>query len=176
MRLRPERQRQRRRAELEKAAADVSDAEFVIGQTGEWIRSADTKAGLLFGALAVLLGWLSTSTGELHGLRSGQLHRLDTIALAGCAVLLAVAIVLLVLVLLPRRATPPTTRYAWPLINKMSIDDILELTPTTRREEAWKQGKQLAQIASRKHFWFTAALWTSTGSVICFFAWGVLRP
>jgi hypothetical protein len=179
VRSQPEQRRRNSLAHSTEAPArlDVSDAEFVIGQTGDWIRSADTKAGLLFGALAVLSGWLGSSAEGLRGLWSGQPHQLDAlIALAGCVVLLAVANVLLVGVLIPRRSTDAATRYAWPSVSKKSLDDLLALTPETRREEAWKQAKQLAEIASRKHDLFAVAVWFSIGSVLCFLTWSVLRP
>lgn len=155
---------------------DLSDVEFVIGQTSDWIRGADTKAGLLLGALVVLLGWLSSAAGHLRSLWSGHPDNLPAlIALAACVALLAVAIGLLVGVLVPRRSSPPASRYAWPWISRVPVEEVLALTSESRRREAWLQAKQLAGIAARKHSLFTAAVWVSAGSTTCFLVWSVLR-
>jgi pycsar effector protein len=175
---RPERRRRSDHAQPPERRNDpkVSDVEFLIGQTGDWIRSADTKAGLLLGALTVLLGWLSSSAGSLRGLWSGHPQRLGALVfLATCVVLLVVAIALLIAVLIPRRSTPAATRYAWPWVHRTSLEDLKALTPDTQRTEAWRQAKLLAGIASRKHTLFAAAVWFSAGSTACFLAWSVLR-
>jgi hypothetical protein len=155
---------------------DVSDAEFVIGQTGDWIRSADTKAGLLLAALTVLLGWLGSSVGTLRCVWSGHPQRLGSLlALGGSVLFLSVAVGLLIAVLLPRRSAPTATRYAWPWVHRTSIEELLALAPDSRRVEAWRQAKQMAMIAAHKHTLFTAAVWFSAGSVACLVVWGVSR-
>jgi hypothetical protein len=156
---------------------DTTDVEFLLGQTAEWIRAADTKAGLLLAALTVLLGGISSSARDLKTLWSGHhVDRLDAlIVLAASVALLAVAYALLIAVLLPRRSSPADSRYAWPWVNSASLLDLERLTPDSRRTEAWRQAKQLAAIAARKHCLFTAAVWFSSGSVACFLAWSVLR-
>jgi hypothetical protein len=159
------------------SAPDTSDIEFLLGQTGEWIRSADTKSGLLLAALTVLLGSVSSSARSLRGLWSGHPHRLEAlIALAGSVALLAVAYALLVAVLLPRHSSTAATRYAWPWVNTASLETLEHLAPDSRRTEAWRQAKQLAAIAARKHTLFTAAVWFSAGSTMCLLTWSVLRP
>jgi Family of unknown function (DUF5706) len=159
------------------AAADTSDIEFLLGQTGEWIRNADTKSGLLLAALTVLLGSVSSSARGLRGLWSGHPHRPEAlIVLAGSVVLLAVAYALLVAVLLPRHSSTAATRYAWPWVNTASLEILEHLAPDSRRTEAWRQAKQLAAIAARKHRLFTAAVWFSSGSTMCLLGWSVLRP
>ena len=158
-------------------APDTSDIEFLLGQTGEWIRSADTKSGLLLAALTVLLGSVSSSARSLRGLWSGHPQRLEAlIVLAASVVLLAVAYALLVAVLLPRHSSTAATRYAWPWVNQASLETLEQLTPDSRRTEAWRQAKQLAAIAARKHSLFTAAVYFSAGSTMCLLAWSVLRP
>lgn len=156
---------------------DTSDVEFLLGQTAEWIRAADTKTGLLLAALTVLLGGLSSSARDLKTLWSG--HHADglgvLIVLAASVVLLVVAYALLIAVLLPRRTSFADTRYAWPWVNNKSLGELEILTPDSRRREAWRQAKQLAAIAARKHSLFAAAVWVSAGSVACFLAWSVLR-
>ena len=149
---------------------DTSDAEFVIGRTGEWIRGADTKAGLLFGALVVLLGSMGSSSEKLRGLWSGAMPpTASTIALAICGALLAVAIGLLVAVLIPRRSSPEVTRYSWVWLAKGSAEGLAELGADGRRKEAWSQARQLAKISARKHSLFAGAMWCSVGSVTFFF-------
>jgi hypothetical protein len=133
--------------------------EVLLGQTGEWIRSADTKSGLLLAALTVLLASVSSSARSLRGLWSGHPDQLGAlISLAGSVVLLAVAYALLVAVLLPRHSSTAVTRYAWPWVNTASLETLEQLTPDSRRTEAWRQAKQLAAIAARKLTLFTAAV------------------
>jgi hypothetical protein len=156
---------------------DTADVEFLLGQTAEWIRAADTKTGLLLAALTVLLGWVSSSTRDLKTLWSA--HHADRlgvlIVLATSVVLLIIAYALLIAVLLPRRTSLADTRYAWPWVHMKSLTDLEVLTPDSRRTEAWRQAKQLAAIADRKHTFFTAAVWASAGSAACFLVWSVLR-
>jgi hypothetical protein len=156
---------------------DTADVEFLLGQTAEWIRAADTKTGLLLAALTVLLGGVSSSARDLKTLWSG--HHADRlgvlIVLAASVALLVVAYALLIAVLLPRRSSQADTRYAWPWVNDGSLSELEILRPASRRTEAWRQAKQLAAIATRKHGLFTAAVWASSGSVACFLTWSVLR-
>lgn len=157
--------------------SDTGDVEFLLGQTGEWIRAADTKAGLLLAALTVLLGGISSSARNLRGLWSA--HRNHTAALTVLAisvVLLAIAYALLIALLLPHRSSPTATRYAWPWVHKTALRKLESLPLESRRKEAWVQAKQLASIASRKLGLFTAAVWASTASTACFLGWSVLRP
>lgn len=156
---------------------DTADIEFLLGQTADSIRAADTKTGLLLAALTVLLGRVSASARDLKTLWSS--HHADRlgvlIVLAASVALLVVAYVLLFAVLLPRRTSLSDTRYAWPWVHTKSLPDLEALRPGSRRTEAWRQAKQLAAIAARKHSLFTAAVWVSAGSVACFLAWMVLR-
>ncbi len=151
--------------------------EFVLGETAQWIRSADTKAFLLLAALTVLVGGMSSSARELRALRSRQPHDLDSLIILAASVLaLSFAYCLLIAVLLPRRPSTGDTRYAWPWVNATSLPDLERLGPDSKRTEAWRQAKQLAAIAARKHALFTAAVWLSAVSTACFLTWSVLRP
>lgn len=157
---------------------ETADVEFLLGQTAEWIRAADSKTGLLLAALTVLLGGESSSARDLKTLWSGKhADHLDAlIVLAASVVLLVVAYALLIAVLLPHRSSALDTRYAWPWVHAQRLHDLEALQPDSRRTEAWRQAKQLAAIAARKHTLFTSAVWVSAGSVACFLAWNLLRP
>lgn len=132
---------------------DTADVEFLLGQTAEWIRAADTKTGLLLAALTVLLGGASSSARDLKTVWAGRhADRLGVlIVLAASVALFIGAYALLIAVLLPRQTSLADTRYAWPWVHTKSLPELEVLGPDSRRTEAWRQAKQLAAIAARKH-------------------------
>jgi hypothetical protein len=163
-------------AEPASTDAQTGDVEFVIGQTADWIKNADTKTGLLFTGLAVLLGALSPHARDVRTLWTGHDGRPAAVWFLGAAiVLLALAFGLLVLVLLPRTRPAGVTRYAWPWLTRMSVEDLVRLGAGAMRREGWQQAKQLAEIATRKYKFFTAAVWVSALSVACYLVWSIVR-
>jgi Family of unknown function (DUF5706) len=154
----------------------TGDIEFIVAQTGDWIRNADVKTGLLLTGLTVLFG---TVSGHAHDLRAlwtpGASRPASMWFLAGAVILLAVAFVLLLLVLLPRTKSAAGSRYAWPWIASTKIEELERLTPETLRTEGWQQAKQLADIAAFKYRRLVTAVWASAGSVICVLLWSLVR-
>jgi hypothetical protein len=164
-------------AQLDVARSGSADIEFILDQISQWIRNADTKTGLLLTGLIILLDAISSRAKDLRALWAGNASRPASLWFLGAAVvLLAIAFVLLVAVLLPRTRSSSPSRYAWPWIAKVSLDDLEGLKPNSLREEGWRQVKQLADIAAFKYRYFTSAMWVTAGSVGCLIVWSVLRP
>ena len=155
----------------------TDDVEFIIGETSEWIRNADTKTGLLFAGLAILLGAVSDHAHDLRALWTAHESRPAAIWILGAAtILLAASFALLVLVLVPRTTTSGQTRYAWPWVANATPTELEQMGTDTLRSEAWRQAHQLAKIAAFKYRYFTRAVVTSGLSVTCLLIWSVLRP
>ncbi|MFJ3940063.1 hypothetical protein [Streptomyces parvus] len=147
---------------------------FALEQTGEWIRAADAKTGLLGAALAVLVAAITAKFDRAHVANWSEFPG-DAIK----AGLLAVTLISLVKsaynmksVLAPR--TQPgseATRYSWPWVESTSIEGLVQLPPSTSRREAWVQAKTLAIIAKEKHRNFTVALRWSAITTGFFLLW-----
>jgi Pycsar effector protein len=158
------------------ADPSTADIEFVIAQTADWIRSADTKTGLLFTGLTILVGAIGPHARDLRTLWTGHDGRpLAAWLLGAAAVSLSVAMTLLIMVLLPRTKPGSPTRFAWPWLATTSVEDLVGLKPDSLRREGWQQAKQLAGIAARKYKLFTAAVWLSAVSVAFYLVWSVVR-
>ena len=157
--------------------SSTADIEFVLAQTSEWIRNADTKTGLLLTGLLILLGAIGSRARNLQDLWSSNASRPAALWFLGAAVaLLAIAFGLLIVVMVPRTGIDYPSRYAWPWIATTSLKDLEELKANSSRKEGWRQAKQLAGIAAFKYRYFTKAVWATAGSVFCLLLWTVLGP
>lgn len=147
------------------AARHLEDAEFAITQFSSWIVSADTKAGLLSAATALLIGGLIGERGNLAVAVRGHTG-IDTAVLALLAltgVALVVTAGFLVGVLYPRKAPLPESRFAWPRHVAPSPPDMTRLVTEEHDQaviatEAWLQATALASIAGSKFGAFKIAL------------------
>lgn len=150
------------------------DVRLTLEQSGEWIRAADAKTGLLGAALAVLVAAITAKFDRAH-----VAHWSDFPGDAIKAGLLAVTLFSLVKsaynmknVLIPR--TQPgseRTRYSWPWVESASIEELVQLPHSTSRREAWVQAKTLAAIAKAKHSNFKIALRWSAITTGFFLLW-----
>lgn len=150
------------------------DVRFTLEQTGEWIRAADAKAGLLSAALAVLVAAITAKFDRAHVVNWADFPG-DAIK----AGLLAATLLSLVKsaynlkgVLIPR--TQPgsePTRYSWPWVESASLEEIVKIPTSSSRREAWVQAKTLATIAKDKHRNFTTALRWSAITAGSFLLW-----
>lgn len=152
-----------------KPADDLDDAHHAIDYAGDWIRNADTKAGLLTASVAVVI---AAGTAQVSAssemLRPSDGREWLVLAILGFAVTaLAVAIVALAVVITPR--TPPAqapSRFSFPTL----ASHAWRHTPATRAqaaEEAWEQANVLASIAQDKFRALrVASLATFTGLVL----------
>ena len=136
---------------------DLEDAHHAIDYVSGWIRAADTKAGLLSAAIALMI------TGMLQ-----QDNPIGTVPtdLAGIArVLIWVGLLVAVLAVgatIAPRTSPTATpcRFAFPTL----ADGRWTRSVASRSniaDEAWVQAKALAVIAKRKHQAVWVASWAT---------------
>lgn len=159
------------------AARHLEDAEFAITSFGAWIVSADTKAGLLSAATALLVGALVGERSNLVTAARGQLS-ID-VAVLGLLAFTAAALLLtagfLGGVLYPRKSPHADSRFAWPRHVAPAPLDMTRLVEQRHDEEeiakeAWLQATALATIARSKFRWFKHALVVFAISVLGFLA------
>ncbi|MEU1171926.1 hypothetical protein [Streptomyces microflavus] len=150
------------------------DVRFVLEQTGEWIRAADAKTGLLGAALAILVTAITAKFDRAHiahwsdfpdGAIKGVMLMTTMLALIKSAYHMKG-------VLLPRiQPGDGDTRFSWPWIDKTTTEQLIRLSSATTRREAWIQAKTLSSIAKTKHEQFTYALKWSAVTTALFFGW-----
>jgi hypothetical protein len=138
--------------------SELTVALHTIGEFGEWIRSADSKAALL----AAVQGLLVTgSIGRLDGLRSspGTMVRwLEVTTLAVFLAALTISAAALIVSHIPRLPASGQTRFAFPVVALLPADALRERrSPDELLEQAWWQAGTLAHIAVTKYRWLRAA-------------------
>ncbi len=134
-------------------ADDLADAHKALGYFGTWINSADTKAGLLSAALAVVIAAVTQQRGAVADVvrpaNGGELAALCLLGLLGAFVIVA-------LVALARAITPRTqpsdipSRFGFPTVAFHGWKH-LPATRAQAAEEAWSQAHALAGIAATKN-------------------------
>jgi hypothetical protein len=146
----------------------------VIEQTGEWIRNADTKTGLLATAISVLI---AATAGNMHRKQFTAWHSVSGVVsicaggiFLGCAIL---AVVHMLAVVIPRtKVAGSISRFSWPWLAAHTEAEInSQVRRIGARREAWAQAKALADIARAKHHHFKRAVAWSVASSGCFLAW-----
>lgn len=138
--------------------AELTAALHTIGEFGEWIRSADSKAALLAAVQGVLI---TGPIGRLSALRSSSgitIGWLECVTVATFLTALAISATALFVSHLPRLPVSHRTRFAFPVVARLpaealhghwSSDELLE--------QAWLQAAALARIAVTKYRWLRAA-------------------
>lgn len=158
------------------SSEDLADAHQAMGYFTIWIQNADTKAGLLSAALAVVLGAMAQQ-GKVLGdvLRPNHLGEWAALVLLCClGFTVLVATISLALVLTPR--TPPPqepSRFGFPTV----ASDEWKHSPATRAQagaEAWGQAQVLALIAARKYATLRFAARSVFLGIPLFAAWVVV--
>ncbi|MFE2423644.1 hypothetical protein [Streptomyces hokutonensis] len=153
------------------------DVRVILSETGEWIRNADTKTGLLATVLAVLLGVISQKA-ENKDIIPPFSDATDYVGFCFLVVTVGAIVVsyfFFYRVLSPRVAVPDAdTRFAWPWIAHSSVATLVNLTPSAAREEGWTQAKALALITQEKFRYFKRGLVTSAISGVFFLVWLVI--
>lgn len=135
------------------SAADIDDAHHAIEYVGQWIRSADTKAGLLATSVAVIIGagssQLATFRSSLQ--TSGAVVWATSTLIGITIVAIVVAIVSLAVMVTPRTSQSEIpSRFSFPTLASPPWIH----PPTARTEaskEAWAQARVLSRIAQDKH-------------------------
>lgn len=158
--------------------AEHDDGPAVIGHFGAWIASADTKAALLAGGIAITAG-AALDRSALRGVLDAEAPgRLIGLAIFAAVVLsLTLTVISLGLALIPRTASSGNgdNRFSFPQVART---EQLPPSDSHRDAEAWQQAKTLAIIAADKFRWiryacigFGASLalsiaWTITATVV----------
>jgi hypothetical protein len=140
-----------------------------MDQFARWITNADTKAGLLAAALAILTGWVAQRMGTVvHRLPPGSL--VEWIVLLGLltsAAAIVLSTAFLVCAVIPRVHEPRLfSRYSWPSVAGASVADLVLTERRSEREESWQTAHILASIARRKFRHVRRAfLWWTLGTL-----------
>ncbi|WP_204072741.1 Pycsar system effector family protein [Planotetraspora phitsanulokensis] len=147
---------------------DSADAHFAISQFSAWIMNADTKAGVLAAALAILINGLLGQKIAITALLPPRnvAAWLPLTALTGSAICIIAASMHLILAVRPKIRQDEFSRYSWPSVSKSTISQLVSRGTDTDREEAWKTAHTLASIAEIKFrrlrvafiWWLIAAL------------------
>lgn len=150
----------------------------MIGIIGNWIVNADTKAGLLATATAIIGGIMASQRASLRNAFRPQdpadLWELSTAALAILALL--VCAVALVSVLRPRVRTGPYSRYSWPAVSSASFELVIEHAMHDSAIEAWRTVYDLSLIARKKFYWLKMAIFAWATAALSLFLWSIIRP
>jgi Family of unknown function (DUF5706) len=141
--------------------SDNQDAYFAISQFTSWISSADTKAGFLSAALAVVAGSvISESSAHFTGTaRSGPRAWCASTLLGLAMAATFVCALYLLLTVYPRVREQRSSRYSWPSVAAQTERALVESNYRTDREEAWATAKSLALIAQDKFRYLRRAFW-----------------
>lgn len=158
--------------------ADLAEALAAGAEFGCWVRNADTKAGLLAAATAVLVGALAQQTGTLGTFLAPE-TRLETVVLV---LLVATGGGMLTTTVFLGHALIPRTPTSSEVPNRFSWPDMAEADPAQLRRgdqaaaahEAWCQAHTVAIIAKRKFDAIRRAVWSLGGSFLAFSAWVVV--
>jgi len=130
---------------------ETQDAYFAIEQFTAWINSADTKAGFLSAALAIVVNGLVLDS-RFGGV--GQLSdRGPVVVLAFClsALCALVCTGALMLAIYPRVQAQPYSRYSWPSVAESTSGTPAAAAPIASRHEAWSTARSLAIITRKKY-------------------------
>lgn len=135
------------------AVPDAQDAYFAIQQFTGWINSADSKAGFLSAALAVVVNGIVLEYNSHHAGVQGLGGR-GAVMVAAFAVSALCALGCtgtLVLAIYPRIQAQTHSRYSWPSVAECTSAALEASAPIASRSEAWSTAHSLALITQRKY-------------------------
>lgn len=155
---------------------DLEDGHQALAYTATWINNADTKAGLLSAAVAVVLAGITQQAHSIKNVLSpaggGEWAALSLFALLAGA--LMVAIIALAKVITPRMPLPQSpSRFGFPTL----ASPTWRHHPATREgaaEEVWQQARLLSSIARSKFGSLRVASIATFSSLPLFGAWSVV--
>lgn len=137
---------------------DPSDdgAMNALSEIGQWVRFADTKAGLLAAGLGVALaGTVSQASTVVEAIADGGGAGALTAALFCLWACFALALVwFLMSAIGPRTTTtgPTVNRFAWPSLASLTVSDLTDhVAKTPRDSDAWRQVIDLSGVAAAKY-------------------------
>jgi hypothetical protein len=150
---------------------ELQAALAVMQQFGEWIRNADTKAGLMSAVLSILVVGLSQNPGAIRFATSSQGGR-GHLALGLLALMIisgALAGLNLLRLQIPRLpATDRRNHFAFPSVARSKVEDLQNPSAHEVVQEAWEQAHELAGIAF-KRFTVVRIAWIWTGIALAGF-------
>lgn len=154
----------------------TEDAYFAISNFSTWINNADTKAGFLVAAWTVLVGALATSGDRIQRALpvAGGRSLAALVFLILSLSCLSVTAYFLYSALSPRLPAPGFSRFAFPNVANAKLRDLINADPSRSREEAWRQARQLAQIALAKFLAVKRALRFLMSSAVMALVWSFL--
>lgn len=152
---------------------DVDDALHAIDTMTTWVTHADTKAGLLATAVAVVIAAIAQDRDTISDVvrASGAAEVISAAILAGIGGLLLVAVVALGVAVTPRtRLDSRPTRFGLPTL--ASPGWTRTYVPRSEiSDEAWLQATTLARIANRKFSFIRTASIAVTSALVLLIAW-----
>lgn len=160
----------------ETASDDVGDALHAIGTMTTWVTHADTKAGLLAAAVAVVLAAMAQDREMIGDVArsAGTAEIVSAVVLVGIGIAVIVAVIALGTAVTPRHRTDSSpARFGLPTL----ADPGWTRTRAARADvadEAWVQAVALAQIASRKFSQVRVASIAVTVALLLLGAWTVV--
>ncbi len=157
---------------------DLDVALHAIGDFGQWIQNADTKAGMCGAVLGLLIAGVTSDLDTVHrtlgGAGSVRYPAVTLLVMFAVSLLLAGAF--LGLTQVPRVPVPPTVRrLAFPAMARGSaycpVRDLPPASAAQLRDEAWDQAEALARIAARKFQYLRMGLVFSGLCTLAFLSW-----
>ncbi len=127
-----------------------------LSEIAQWVRFADTKAGLLAAGLGVVLAGTVGQAGTIVDAvdRGGALGAL-TAALFTLWSIFALTLVWYVMSAIGPRTTttgPTINRFAWPSLAGTTVTDLTHhVSRSTRDADAWRQVFDLSAVAAKKY-------------------------
>jgi len=150
----------------------LEEARFVIAQTGEWIRGADTKAGFALAALTLLIGAMASDAAIVRSLWQDTSSWSPSVLLVVVSFgSVVIAFSAAVAVVMPRTSAPQPNRFSWPWLAGVSEQEALSRAKASSGDEAWRQARTLALVCARKHWWLRVTLWSGLIAAVSFLTW-----
>lgn len=150
--------------------------QLAITQFSTWVSNADTKAGLLATATTLLGGGLASQRGAIRKsfAPATALEWVSTVAVSVTMIAMVVAVAALVVGLRPRARRYGFSRYSWPSVASLSLEQYLERVQRTPRLEGWRTAHDLARIARVKFLCLHVAASAWALGALSFLTWTVL--
>lgn len=141
----------RRRERVEAEVDPAADALAAIEQFQRLINNADTKAGFMVAAVTVLVGAIVRQpvSDHLPAVDVADWIGLGLLGLSAAGGLAAAFFV--ARCLMPRVKRHEFSRFSWPSVARVELDQLLRLPRGRRAEEAWMTARALAQILAEKY-------------------------
>ncbi|SFB38885.1 hypothetical protein SAMN05192575_109176 [Nocardioides alpinus] len=127
-----------------------------LSEIAQWVRFADTKAGLLAAGLGVILaGTVAQAATIVDAVASGgALGALTAVLFALWSASALTLVWFLMSAIGPRTSTsgPTINRFAWPSLPGIPVADLTQhVSGTTRDADAWRQVVDLSTVAASKY-------------------------